>query len=170
MALSVRSQRAGLGQLAKAQMKLQLVCNGGDTESMESVHNPLVLSHNFSSLVQDVMKAVLTIAKKSLGDASNQSHKTYQWAYSVVPERHSKLRLECHCWADPDLALNTKGSWDMEDMSFTALGACRQQAVPLGAASPFLVGGAGNSVVLPFVGLNRKSESCWLVVLGSHRS
>jgi len=85
----------------------------------------------------------------------------------MVPERCSKLGLDWCWWANPDLALNTEGSCGME-MSFAAGGVCRQQAGPLGAASALLVGGGENSVVLPSTGLNRRSESCWLVVLGSH--
>lgn len=87
----------------------------------------------------------------------------------MVPERHSKLRLGWRCWANPDLALNPDGSCGME-VSFTALGVCRWQAVPLRTASALPVGVAENSVVLPSMGLNGKSESYWLVVLGSHPS
>lgn len=70
------------------------------------------------------MKAVLTIAQRSLGDASSLSDKTYQWAWPTVPKRHRNMRLDRHRWANPDLTLSAEGSCGVE-VSFTALGICR---------------------------------------------
>ena len=85
---------------------------------MESVNNPLVLSHSILPILSHCPKgheSCVDHSTEKLGrGTSSLSDKTYQWAYPTVLEGHSKLRLDWHCWANPDLALNTEGSYGME--------------------------------------------------------